>query len=152
MDSQSTVVSNEYVCFWPKNLLFRTQTAYFANPNFYKHTNYFFYFWVRAVVKITAILLTYPTFECSWTFDPQFLLDFQIISAKSQWSMLANLIWQRNIFRRRNVRFRDLLIWLKKKFREVLSIFQLKAIRFVNSVCTIFSLRKQGTPHETFPS
>ena len=30
-------------------------------------------------------------------------------------------------------------------------IFQLKAIRFVNSVCTIFSLKKQGTPHQTFP-
>ena len=29
---------------------------------------------------------------------------------------------------------------------------KLKAIRFVNSVCTIFSLRKQGTPHQTFPS
>ena len=25
----------------------------------------------------------------------------------------------------------------------------LKVIRFVNSVCTIFSLRKQGTPHQT---
>ena len=28
----------------------------------------------------------------------------------------------------------------------------LKAIRFVNSVFTIFSLRKQGTPHQTLPS
>ena len=29
---------------------------------------------------------------------------------------------------------------------------KLEAIHFVNSVCTIFNLRKQGTPHQTFPS
>ena len=28
----------------------------------------------------------------------------------------------------------------------------IKAIRFVNSVCTIFSFWKQGPPHQTFPT
>ena len=28
----------------------------------------------------------------------------------------------------------------------------IKAASFVNSVCTIFGLRKQGTPHQTFLS
>ena len=55
------------------------------------------------------------------------------------------------------------LSWLFTLYGLILEICQvflvgcshkgyLKAIHFENSVCTIFSLRKQGTPHQTFPS
>ena len=39
-----------------------------------------------------------------------------------------------------------------KKYDFLVFVFHLKAIRFVNSVCMIFSLRKQGPLHQTFSS
>ena len=77
--------------------------------------------------------------------SPKFLVRFYILGSTglvAQFSIWVNFASTRLYFTLKN-EFNTFLLRLK---------VILKAIHFVNNVCTIFSLKKKDPPRQTFPS